>query len=91
MTSWLHAAGGLAPAFLLLSELADRSRGLWQRWKRASALRQAKSLDWKIIEETVNSERLRRDCERPESLGVCTGLDCMVYQTCNFNIKKVVH
>lgn len=62
-------------------------KGRLRQWQ---AQRQAKVLDWKIIDNTVNRQRLQRDCERPETLGVCTGRDCLVYETCDFNIKRII-
>jgi hypothetical protein len=85
---WL---GGLALAALMISELASRL-GSWRlARRRPSSLKKAESLDWALIDNTLKSERPRRDCERQESLGICTGRDCLVYENCDFNIKKVVH
>jgi hypothetical protein len=65
---------------------------VWERWRRgrrkARALQRAAHLDWSVIEQSLRRERLQRDCERPETLGVCTGRDCLVYDHCDFNIKK---
>ena len=56
--------------------------------KRRRSQMKAKSLDWSVIDGSLRSPRPQRDCERQESLGICTGLDCLVYESCNFNIKK---
>ena len=58
------------------------------RWRRVTAEKRAMALDWKIIDQSLSNDRLQRDCERPVTLGVCTGRECLVYDTCNFNIKK---
>lgn len=67
--------------------------GPWiKRWgkrqRRQQSVLRAKELDWSIIDNSLSRERIKRDCERPETLGFCTGRDCLVYDTCDFNIKK---
>jgi hypothetical protein len=77
--------GGTILVLALLGPLVGRAvRG----WRRARAERKAATLDWKIIDQSLAQDRLRRDCERPETLGVCTGRECLVYDSCAFNIKK---
>jgi hypothetical protein len=78
-------------ALLALSALLGRARTLLERLRQSRAQKRREKLDWTLIDNTMNSERLRRDCERQESLGICTGKDCQVYESCDFNIKKVVH
>ncbi len=78
-------AAGMVLATALLQPLWARLRA-GRRRKRA--LDRAVDLDWKVIDQTLNRERTQRDCERPETLGICTGRDCLVYDQCNFNIKK---
>ena len=82
LVAW--AGGGLLLA-ALFSEVFQR---LLRRWKSARTQRRAAQLDWKIIDSSMNDDRVKRDCERPETLGICTGRDCLVYEGCNFNIKK---
>lgn len=82
LVAWLGGALFLAA---LLSESLQR---LQRRWRRQRAERRAAELDWKIIDQSLAEERPKRDCERPETLGVCTGRECLVYDACNFNIKK---
>jgi hypothetical protein len=91
MTLFLAWVGGLALAFLLLSSVIKRFQRLLAAWKRQKALKKAVKLDWSLIDSTVNSDRIRRDCERQESLGICTGRECQVYDSCDFNIKKIVN
>ena len=91
MTQILVWLGGLALAMLLFSDLAGRLRHWMSTKKRENALKKDDKLDWAYIDNTLNSDRPRRDCERQESLGICTGKECLVYESCDFNIKKVVH
>ena len=82
LVAWM--GGGL----LLLALLSESFQGLRRRWRKQRAEKRAAELDWKIIDQSMAEDRLRRDCERPETLGICTGKECLVYDTCNFNIKK---
>jgi hypothetical protein len=77
--------GGALLAWAVLAPLPTR---LKFRWRKAQAEKRALELDWKIIDQSVANDRLQRDCERPETLGTCTGRECLVYDTCSFNIKK---
>jgi hypothetical protein len=83
--SLLAWGGGGLLVLALGSQLGQKFRF---RWRKAAAQRRAVELDWKIIDRSLADERLKQDCERPETLGVCTGRECMVYDTCAFNIKK---
>lgn len=83
--AWL--GGGLLLAALLRPLFGGRAL-LFKGFRRRQALKKAAELDWSIIEQSQNRERVKRDCEREETLGVCTGRDCLVYESCNFNIKK---
>ncbi len=86
---FLALLGGVLLAAALVSELAQRFTAWRRRPARpASALRRAAKLDWTIIDNSMAQDRERRDCERPETLGVCTGLECLVYKTCRYNLKK---
>jgi hypothetical protein len=85
---WL---GGLSLVALALSSLMGPLRGWLEGRRRQRSVKKAEKLDWALIDNTLNAVRPRRDCERQESLGICTGKDCLVYDTCDFNIKKVVH
>lgn len=85
---WLGALGLL---LIFVMELRQRSEGIWKRLEKRQQDRKLSTLDWKLIDNSLKAERPRRDCEREESLGVCTGRECLVYDTCDFNIKKVVH
>jgi hypothetical protein len=78
--------GGLLLAALLAPWVQRR----WGARRQSSALKKAEKLDWSVIDNTVNRDRIKRDCERPETLGICTGRDCLVYETCDFNIKKAL-
>ena len=91
MTGFFFWLGALAILALLGSELGRRAAPFFQAWRRKRAVKKAEKLDWQWIDNTLNSDRPRRDCERQESLGICTGRECLVYETCDFNIKKVVH
>ena len=71
----------------LMALLAPLKRFSW-RWPKKSALERSKALDWRIIDNSLARERPIRDCERQETLGICTGRECLVYDSCNFNIKK---
>ena len=82
--AWL--GGGLLAAALVWPLL----QGLAKTWKRGQNLKKAEKLDWTLIDNTLARPRLMRDCERPETLGICTGRDCQVYETCDFNIKKAL-
>lgn len=86
--------GGALLLAALLSQarlsLGPQLRGLAGAWKARLARRRARHLDWSIIETASRRPRPKPDCERPETLGQCTGRDCLVYETCNFNIKKDV-
>jgi hypothetical protein len=85
---WLGAFALLA---LAISELRVRLPAGLKNWRLKQTKKQMSKMDWSLIDNTVNSDRLRRDCERQESLGICTGRECLVYESCDFNIKKVVH
>ncbi len=89
---FLAALGGCLLGLGLASELASRAggwtEGFRQERKRRRSLARASKLDWSVIDNSLASGRPKADCERPETLGVCTGQECMVYKTCNFNIKK---
>ncbi len=82
---------GLALASEALARLGPpvlRAWALWRGGRRADKARaRAADLDWSVIDNSV-SGRTRRDCERPETLGMCTGQDCLVYRSCDFAIKK---
>jgi hypothetical protein len=82
--AWL--GGGLLVAALL----APWVRGWGQRGRKSQALKKAEKLDWSVIDNSLARERIQRDCERPETLGICTGRDCLVYDSCTFNIKKAL-
>ena len=82
---WIGAA--LLLAALLAPWVRGKGFGL-KAFRRRRALQRAADLDWSIIEASQNRERVKRDCEREETLGLCTGRDCLVYESCNFNIKK---
>ena len=82
LVAWL--GGGLLVA-ALLSESLQRLR---RTWRKQRAEKRAAELDWRIIDQSLAEERPKRDCERPETLGICTGRECLVYDPCNFNIKK---
>lgn len=91
MNQFFYWIGALAIVLLLVTELTKRV-GPWIASKRQKkTLKKGNTLDWSLIDNTINSDRLRRDCERQESLGICTGRECLVYESCDFNIKKVVH
>lgn len=81
-------AGGILFGLALLSGLAEPFKAWGRRRRGRSAEKRMLELDWKVIDNSLASPRLRQDCERPETLGVCTGRDCMVYDDCNFNIKR---
>jgi hypothetical protein len=91
-SAFLDGAGGCLLAAALVSELMARLRPLGEGFrasrKRRSLRERAVKLDWSVIDNSMAAGRIKRDCERPETLGVCTGLECLVYKTCNFNIKK---
>jgi hypothetical protein len=91
MTLGLAWLGGICLALLILAGLTQKAVSWIQSIKKRWALAKAEKLDWELIDNTVNADRLRRDCERQESLGICTGRECLVYDECDFNIKKVVH
>jgi len=91
MTAVLAWIGGAALALLVGAELLGSFKSWMDSRRRRRALSKAERLDWALIDNTVNAVRLRRDCERQESLGICTGRECLVYDSCDFNIKKVVH
>jgi hypothetical protein len=81
----LEWAGGL---LLLWAVAAPLAAELSRRWSRVRAQKKALELDWKIIEQSAANPRPQPDCERPQTLGVCTGRECLLYDTCTFNIKK---
>jgi len=91
-TGFLALLGGCLFGLALVSEALARlgpalgraRSGLKKRRTRARAAR----LDWSVIDHSMSADRLKPDCERPATLGICTGRECMVYKTCNFNIKK---
>jgi len=91
MTQALEILGGIALGLLFFSGLAGPFKAWLSSRSRKKAMKKAEKLDWELIDNTVNSVRPRRDCERQESLGICTGKECLVYESCDFNIKKVVH
>jgi hypothetical protein len=78
----------LATAILLVFEKLFQP--LVQYLSKRLHKRRLEKLDWKIIDNSVNTPRRQRDCERRESLGICTGLECYEYQECHFNIKKAL-
>lgn len=80
--AWL--GGGLLAAALLNGSRQDLAR--W--WKKRRTVQKVAELDWKIIDNSLAQDRPVQDCERPETLGVCTGRECLVYDSCRFNIKK---
>jgi hypothetical protein len=86
------ALGGALLGLALLSEAFARLAPLKEAWtqrRRKQALHaRMQKLDWSVIDNSMASERVRRDCERSETLGVCTGMECLVYKNCTFNIKK---
>jgi hypothetical protein len=81
-------AGGCLFGLALLSQCSEPVKALARRRRSRKTEERMLALDWKVIDNSVASTRLKQDCERPETLGVCTGLDCMVYRNCNFNIKR---
>lgn len=83
-----HVQAWIGGALLLTALLWPWLSGRRRATKRAQSFDRAKELDWSIIDNSLARDRLKRDCERPETLGQCTGRDCMVYDTCDFNIKK---
>jgi hypothetical protein len=91
-TGFLAAIGGCLLGAALVGEALARFGApldrLRARRKRRRSLELASKLDWSVIDNSLARERVQRDCERPETLGVCTGMECLVYKTCNFNIKK---
>lgn len=78
--------GALVLAAALLSQVSDRAQATWRR-RRTQA--RVLALDWSVIEGSLAQTRAKPDCERPETLGQCTGRECLVYDSCNFNIKRV--
>ncbi len=84
LLAWL--GGGLLLGALLSPWLRSGFKG----WRRQESLKKAEKLDWSIIDNSLQRERVQRDCERPETLGQCSGRDCLVYESCDFNIKKVL-
>jgi hypothetical protein len=91
-TGFLAAAGGCLLALALGAEVLARLGHSLGRarsdLKRRRTRERAAKLDWSVIDNSMAADRLKRDCERPATLGVCTGMECLVYKTCNFNIKK---
>jgi hypothetical protein len=88
---WQVGSGFLAwiGAGLLVAAILNGSRqDLARWWKRRRTQQKVVQLDWKIIDNSLAQDRLLQDCERPETLGVCTGRECMVYDSCQFNLKK---
>lgn len=77
--------GGALLAAALLAPWIERLR---RGRRKAGAFKRAAELDWSVIDQSLQRERTQRDCERPETLGICTGRDCLVYEKCDFNIKK---
>ena len=75
-------------SLLLAALLGQAFQKMSLRWRKARAEKKAAALDWTIIDQSMSRERPKRDCERQETLGICTGRECLVYDTCNFNIKK---
>lgn len=80
--AWL--GGGL----LALALLNGSRASLVQWWKKRRTRQRVVELDWKIIDNSLAQDRPMRDCERQETLGICTGRECLVYDGCQFNIKK---
>jgi hypothetical protein len=89
---FLAALGGCLLAAALVSQALSGFGPAWERlgsaFRRRRSMERAAHLDWTVIDNSVGGERVKRDCERPETLGICTGMECLVYKTCNFNIKK---
>ena len=89
---FLSSVGGCLLAAALLSEVLARLGPGYGRltlgWRRRRQARRVLKLDWSVIDNSLAAYRTKRDCERPETLGICTGMECLVYKTCNFNIKK---
>jgi membrane protein implicated in regulation of membrane protease activity len=88
---WLWSSQSLAwlgGALLAVALLAPWVKALRQGRRREQQLKKAEALDWSVIDNSMARDRVKRDCERPETLGQCTGRDCLVYETCDFNIKK---
>jgi|GEM_PF-2829959 hypothetical protein len=83
-TAAVWAGGALAAAALLST--AAQSLAAW--WKKRRVRARTLALDWSVIDNSLAEPRPRRDCERQETLGVCTGRECLVYDQCNFNIKR---
>lgn len=85
------AGGILLFAVLFGPWLASRpDLAFKERWRLRRAKKRALELDWTLIDNTIQRDRLQRDCERPETLGVCTGRECLVYDSCDFNIKRIL-
>jgi hypothetical protein len=78
-------AGGALIAAALASTLVQATAA---RWKRRQSRARVLALDWSVIDNSLAEPRPRRDCERQETLGICTGRECLVYDSCNFNIKR---
>jgi hypothetical protein len=87
--SWGRAIAVWAGAALLAAAaLSSLVQSAAARWKRRRTRARTLALDWSVIDNSLAEPRPRRDCERPETLGVCTGRECLVYEGCNFNIKR---
>jgi hypothetical protein len=87
--TWGHAAAIWAGGVLVAAALLSAAfQPLAARWKRRRVRARAMALDWSVIDNSLAEPRPRRDCERQETLGVCTGRECLVYDSCNFNIKR---
>ena len=91
MTLALAWLGGCALALWLVLEAKQALVQPLAAWKKRRAMKKIGKLDWSVIDNTLSAPRPRPDCEREESLGICTGRECLVYESCDFNIKKVVH
>ncbi|HXC62857.1 MAG TPA: hypothetical protein VNZ67_00800 [bacterium] len=83
-TAAVWAGGALALAALLSSAV----QSLAATWKKRRVRSRTLALDWSVIDNSLAEPRPRRDCERQETLGICTGRECLVYDQCNFNIKR---
>jgi hypothetical protein len=86
-TTAVWAGGALVIAALLSSAFQSAAAA----WKKRRVRARALALDWSVIDNSLAEPRPRRDCERQETLGVCTGRECLVYDECNFNIKRPLH
>jgi len=86
MSVWAWLGAGVLLA-LAASQLFQVLKKRWARAPRSSR-EKAESLGWKLIDSSSQAVRPKPDCERPETLGVCTGRECLLYDSCHFAIKK---